>query len=182
MTIVAFGDSLSAGYGLENAYSFPVVLEKALHEAGYAVRVSNAGVSGDTSAGGRARIGWTLADSPQVLILELGANDALRGLSPKTLRENLAAIIRAAQKNGTRVLLTGMQAPRNMGSDYASQFDAIYPALAREFAVPLYPFFLDGVAMDPTLNQKDGMHPNAEGVRIIVSRILPHVTALLDSL
>lgn len=179
---MAFGDSLTAGYGLENRFSYPVVLEKMLQQQGYSVRVTNAGVSGDTTAGGAARIAWALADKPDVLVLELGANDALQGLDPALARENIASIIRACQVNRVQVLLVGMQSPRNMGAEYAARFDAIYPSLAREFGVPLYPFFLDGVALNRTLNQSDGMHPNEKGVLVIVERILPTVIKVLQAL
>lgn len=177
--IMAFGDSLTAGYGLPNGDSYPAVLEQELRARGYNVRVSNAGVSGDTSAGGLARLGWALADAPDILILELGANDALQGLPPENLRDNLAAILEQCAEAGVRVLLAGMRAPRNMGAQYATAYDAIYPELARKYDVPLYPFFLDGVALDRSLNQADGVHPNAKGVRVIVNRLLPHVEALL---
>ncbi len=179
--IMAFGDSLTAGYGLENAFGYPVVLERQLRERGLAVRVTNAGVSGDTSAGGAARLEWALADTPDILILELGANDALQGLDPALMRDNLARIIRMCQQRGVQVLLAGMRAPGNLGVQYAEAFDAVFPALAREYGVPLYPFFLDGVALDRALNQADGMHPNAEGVRVIVSRLLPYVERLLKA-
>lgn len=180
--IMAFGDSLTAGYGLENVHSYPVLLEAALREQGYTVQVTNAGVSGDTTAGGAARIDWALADKPEMLILELGANDALQGLDPARAYDNLAAIIRACQSRNVQVLLMGMQAPRNMGAQYAAQFNAIYPQLARDFGLPFYPFFLDGVALDRTLNQSDGLHPNEQGVRIVVQRILPFVIRVLKAL
>lgn len=177
--ILAFGDSLTAGYGLENMFSFPVVLERQLRERGHAVRVTNAGVSGDTSAGGAARISWALADKPDILILELGANDALQGLSPEHTKRNLADIIRACQAQGVRVLLAGMHAPRNLGPEYAAAFDAVYPALVQEFGVAFHPFFLEGVALDASLNQQDGMHPNAAGVEVVVRNIVPAVERLL---
>lgn len=180
--VMAFGDSLTAGYGLENAHSFPAVLEETLRGMGYNVRVTNAGVSGDTSAGGAARIAWALESAPELLILELGANDALQGISPDVTRANLAAIIEACRARGVTVLLAGMQAPRNMGEDYAARFDALYPGLAREYGVALYPFFLEGVALDRALNLDDGMHPNPAGVRVIVSRMAPVVAGMLDAL
>ncbi len=182
MTILAFGDSLTAGYGLAGEDAFPGRLEKALSEKGYRVRVVNAGVSGDTSAGGAARIGWSLADQPDLVILELGANDALRGLDPEQTRTNLATIITQSRAAGARVLLAGMKAPRSLGEDYVRRFDAVYPELAAEFNLPLYPFFLDGVTGNPALNQEDGIHPNAAGVRVIVERILPYVEQILAQL
>lgn len=177
---MAFGDSLTAGYGLENSHSFPVVLERRLRELGYAVRVTNAGVSGDTTAGGAARISWALADRPDILILELGANDALQGLSPKHTRENLEAAIKACQAQGVKVLLAGMRAPRNLGQEYAAAFDALYPELAQTFDLAFYPFFLEGVAFDATLNLPDGLHPNAKGVELIVQGMLPFVRSMLE--
>jgi acyl-CoA thioesterase-1 len=180
MTILVLGDSLTAGYGLAESEAFPAQLETALVAAGYAVRVINAGISGDTSAGGAARLEWSLADSPDLVILALGANDALRGLSPDQTRTNLAAIIERLKQRQISVLLAGMLAPRNMGENYYNSFDQIYPELAQEFGVPLYPFFLEGVAAQPELNLTDGIHPNTAGVQVMVARILPLVVELLE--
>ncbi len=179
--IVAFGDSLTAGYGLSAANAFPVRLEVALRQAGKQVRVINGGVSGDTTAGGRARLDWVLADNPDAAIVELGANDALRGIDPDEASRNLSAIVGELKKRNVRVLLTGMLAPPNLGSRYTESFNAIFPDLAAEHDVMLYPHFLDGVAAMPALNQQDGMHPNASGVAVIVDRILPYVSRLIDA-
>lgn len=173
--ILAFGDSLTAGFGLQRKHSFPSVLEKTLRLKGYRVRVTNAGVSGDTTTGGRARIEWSLADTPDLVLLALGANDALRGQSPQNTRNNLAAIIEACIQHGAGVLLLGMYAPVNMGKTYGKNFNAIYPELARQYSIPLYPFLLEGVALNPKLNQLDGIHPTAKGVTEIVNRLLPYV-------
>ncbi|EGY25169.1 GDSL-like Lipase/Acylhydrolase family protein [Desulfovibrio sp. A2] len=180
--ILVLGDSLVAGYGLRQGEAFPEALGAALNAKARAVRVTNAGVSGDTSAGGLARVEWSLDDRPDLLILELGANDALRGLPVDDLRRNLAAIIEACRQRGVRVLLAGMQAPRNLGPDYTRRFDAVYPELAKRYGLTLYPFFLDGVALDRSLNLPDGMHPNAKGVQVIVQRMLPVVERELDAL
>jgi acyl-CoA thioesterase-1 len=177
--ILAFGDSLTAGLGLPRSLSFPARLEAALRADGFAVEVIDAGLSGDTTAGGLARIDWLLDDPPDLVIVELGANDALRGLDPTRTRANLDAILSRIRAKGCDVLLVGMRAPGNFGPDYARAFDEIYPALVRRHGVPLYPFFLDGVAMDPALNQADGLHPNARGVEVIVERIVPYVRRLL---
>lgn len=171
--VVVLGDSLTAGYGLPLEQAFPARLEAALQRAGRKVRVINAGVSGDTTAGGLARLDWMLADKPQLVIVELGANDALRGLDPAGTRANLDAILARLEAAGVRVLLAGMKAPRNLGADYVAAFDRIYPELAARHKVALYPFFLKGVAGDPKLNLADGIHPNAEGVERIVAGILP---------
>ncbi len=177
--ILALGDSLTAGYGLAPKDSFPSQLEAALRARGHDVRIINAGVSGDTSAGGLARLDWSLADKPQFAIVELGANDGLRGLDSKQLRKNLDAILTRLNQAGVKVLLTGMLAPLNYGPAYRESFSQVYPDLARKHAVALYPFFLDGVARDPALNQSDGLHPNPQGVAIIVGRILPMVETML---
>ena len=141
--------------------------------------VTNAGVSGDTTAGGLARLDWALADKPDIVILELGANDALRGIEPKTVRANLDAMIGKIQASGARLLLMGMRAPPNWGEDYQHEFERIYPELAHAHGVTLYPFFLEGVAMDPKLNQPDGLHPNEAGVAALVDRIAPYVARLI---
>ncbi|MEM1021360.1 MAG: arylesterase [Pseudomonadota bacterium] len=181
--IVAFGDSLTAGYGLGPGEAFPNQLEAALKANGYPnAVVKNAGVSGDTSSGGRSRMAWNLSAlprSPDLLILELGANDALRGILPERTRENVDAMLKTLTERGIPVLLTGMLAPPNLGEEYGADFNSIYPDLAKAHEVPLYPFFLDGVAADPALNQDDGIHPTKEGVAIIVDRILAKV---LDAL
>lgn len=181
-TLTVLGDSLSAGYGLDQAAAFPQQLEQALKRRGYAVRIINAGVSGDTTAGGLARLSWTLQEHPDLLILELGANDALRGLNPQQTRANLAAMLTQLEQAGIPTILAGMKAPRNLGEAYYSRFDRIYSELANEFSVPLYPFFLAGVAGHPELNQADGIHPNAAGVKVIVAGILPLVEATLTEL
>ena len=177
--VLAFGDSLTAGYGLAEAEGFPRQLEARLRAEGLAVRVRNAGVSGDTTAGGRARLAWTLAEPADLVILSLGANDALRGIEPAVTKANLDAMLEELGKRKLKVLLAGMLAPRNLGDDYTKRFDTIYPELAKAHGVPLYPFFLAGVARQPELNQADGIHPNAAGVKRLVDDILPHVLALL---
>jgi acyl-CoA thioesterase-1 len=177
--ILALGDSLTAGYGLERRDSFPVQLERALIEADTDAVVSNGGVSGDTSAGGRARLTWVLAEKPHVAIVELGANDGLRGLDPATTFANLDAIVARLLEAGVAVLLTGMQAPPNLGRDYGRAFAALYPRLATKHGVVLYPFFLEGVATIPALNQDDAIHPNADGVAVIVKRIVPYVRKVM---
>ncbi len=177
--ILALGDSLTAGYGLERRDSFPVQLERALIGAGIDAVVSNAGVSGDTSAGGRARLDWVLAEKPHMAIVELGANDGLRGLDPQTTFANLDSIVARLRAAGVAVLLTGMRAPPNLGREYGRAFAALYPRLAAKHGVVLYPFFLDGVAADPALNQDDAIHPNAEGVAVIVKRMVPYVKRVM---
>lgn len=178
--LVAFGDSLTAGLGVQPEHSFPVRLEAALEDKGHDVRVVNAGVSGDTTAAALARLDWAIPDEADAVIVELGANDALRGLDPAEARKNLDAILTRLKEKGLPVLLAGMPAPRNMGSEYAEAFDPIYADLAGKHDVGLYPFFLEGVAGEPRLNQSDGLHPNAEGVETIVANILPAVEALLE--
>jgi acyl-CoA thioesterase-1 len=182
LRILAFGDSLTAGYGLRDGESFPARLQAALADKGIAAQVINGGVSGDTSAGGLARLDWALADDPDIVIVELGANDGLRGLDPAKTRENLDGILKRLADEKRAVLLAGMLAPPNLGADYGTSFNSIYPSLAAKYGVRLYPFFLDGVAADPALNQADGIHPTAAGVDIIVARILPDVQAVIDGL
>lgn len=182
LKIIVLGDSLSAGYKLPREAAFTSQLEKALKEKGYDVTVPNTGVSGETTSGGLSRLDWVLGDKPGLMIVELGANDGLRGIDPARTRENLDKIISKLREKNVPILLAGMMAPRNLGSDYGKVFDAIYPDLAKKHGVPLYPFFLEGVAMDPKLNQEDGMHPTAEGVAVIVKNILPSVTAVLDKI
>lgn len=177
--IVAIGDSLTAGYGLKLSEAFPAKLQAALRAKGIKAEVINSGVSGDTSAGGRQRLAWALADKPDFAILELGANDGLRGLEPKQTRENLEAIILALKEKQIDILLTGMLAPPNLGKQYGDEFGAVYPALAQKHNLLLYPFFLDGVAAHPSFNQADGIHPTAQGVDMIVERILPYVEKLI---
>lgn len=179
--LLVLGDSLTAGYGLNQGKGFTDQLGDALTEAGDNVIVINGGVSGDTSAGGAGRLGWLLADKPDAVIVELGANDALRGLDPADTKRHLARIIDELKAAGLEVLLAGMLAPPNLGRDYGTAFNAIYPDLAEEKGVALYPFFLEGVAAEPALNQDDGIHPNARGVAVIVERILPAVRRLLAS-
>lgn len=179
LRLLVLGDSLTSGYGLPSRDSLPVRLETSLHDLGLDVDVINAGVAGDTSAGGLARLEWTLSDNPHAVIVALGANDALRALDPALTRENLDRIVGALGERGLPVLITGMLAPRNLGADYAGRFDAIYPELAARHDALLYPFLLDGVAGVATLNQADGLHPNAAGVKEIVARILPSVRCLL---
>jgi acyl-CoA thioesterase-1 len=178
--IVMLGDSITAGYGLAPRDSLPVRLGAALEERGHDVVVENAGVSGDTSAGGLARLDWAVAGKPDIVIVELGANDGLRGLEPAKMEANLGAIIDRLKARGSAVLLAGMYAPRNLGPAYAAEYDAVFPRLAREHGVALYPFILDGVAARPDRNQGDGIHPNAAGVAVIVERLVPHVLALLE--
>lgn len=182
LRLLVFGDSLSAGYGLKPEESFPAQLEEALDAVGYNVRVINAGVSGDTTAGGLSRLEWALADKPHIVLVELGGNDALRGLSPAKAYANLESILAQLEKKGVSVILAGMQAPRNLGNDYTEEFNAIYPRLAEKYAVTFYPFFLEGVALDPALNQSDGIHPNSAGVREIVRRILPLLKSELNKI
>jgi acyl-CoA thioesterase I len=177
--ILVFGDSLTAGFGLPPEASFPARLEAKMHADGIEVRVVNAGVSGDTTAGGLARLDWALADKPDLVIVELGANDALRGIDPATVRANLDAIIVKIQASGAKLLLAGMRAPPNWGEEYQDKFDRIYPELAHAHDAPLYPFFLEGVAMKPELNQPDGLHPNEHGVAAVVDRIAPLVGRLI---
>ncbi|WP_376957910.1 arylesterase [Azospirillum sp. A26] len=182
LKLLALGDSLTAGYGLPEPQGFTRQLEKALAAKGYSVTVVNAGVSGDTTAGGRARLDWALADKPDAAIVELGANDMLRGLDPGQARANLDAILKTLKERKVPTLLAGMFASPSLGKPYTDSFNAIYPDLAKTYDVPLYPFFLDGVALQQALIQPDGLHPNAQGVAVIVERILPSVAALLDSL
>ena len=182
-TIVGFGDSLMAGYGLEQADSFTAQLEARLKAQGLDATVVNAGVSGDTTTGGRSRLAWTIdgqPSKPDLVILELGANDALRGIAPSLTRDNLDWMLDQLKQRGIPVLFVGMMAPPNMGRDYETEFNAIYPDLAKKYAVAFYPFFLNGVAADSSLNQGDGMHPNPEGVKIIVGKIAPFVIHALE--
>lgn len=178
--IVALGDSLTAGYGLAPGEGFPAQLQAALRERGHDVEIVDAGVSGDTSAGGLSRLEWSVPAEADGVIVELGANDALRGIPPDLTRQSLDEIIGRLTGRGQAVLLAGMKAPPNMGDDYAGRFDAIYPELAEKHGVILYPFFLEGVAGDLSLNQSDGIHPTAEGIALIVARMMPQVEELLS--
>lgn len=173
--ILVIGDSLSAGLGLPASQAFPARLEAALRARGHDVAVINAGVSGDTTAGGKARIGWSLGGPPRpdAVIVGLGSNDALRGLEPGDTRANLDAILAAVKAAGLPVLLAGMKAPRNFGPDYVREFEAVFPDLAARYDALFYPFILDGVALDPALNQADGFHPNERGVARMVAGFLP---------
>jgi len=177
--VLALGDSLTAGLGLEPSDSYPVKLEAALKAKGYDVTIVNAGVSGDTAAAGLARLDWALDDSIKAAIIELGANDALRGLQPAQTEQALEGILARLKQRNIPVLIAGMRAPPNLGPDYSAQFDGIYPRLAEKYGALIYPFFLQGVAAEPSLNQGDGMHPNAKGVEAIVSAMLPMVEQLL---
>jgi acyl-CoA thioesterase-1 len=182
--ILALGDSLTAGYGLDSAdAAYPARLERALKEKGFDVSVRNAGVSGDTSAGGLARLAWALDQRrPDIAIVALGANDGLRGLPPADMLRNLDAIIVALKHAGARVLLAGMLAPPNMGPEYEREFNAVFPALAKKHGVALYPFLLAGVAAEPAMNLPDMLHPNEKGVAVMVDRIAPYVVRLIGEL
>ena len=180
--LLVFGDSLVAGYGLPPGQSLPDQLQRDLAAKEVAVAVINAGVSGDTTAGGLARLDWSLADNPDAVIIVLGGNDMLRGLPPEGAAANLDAIISRLRERNIEVLLAGMMAPRNLGPAYIEAFDAIYPALARRHDIEFYPFLLDGVALDPELNLDDGLHPNRQGIIEISRRMLPVVERLLARL
>jgi acyl-CoA thioesterase-1 len=180
--ILALGTSLTQGYGLPPGTEIPAVLQAALQKKDIAATVINAGVSGDTSAGGLSRLDWSLADHPNAAIVELGSNDALRGIDPASTERNLSAILAQLTAKHIPVLLLGMRAPKNFGPEYEAKFNAIYPQLARQYNVLLYPFVLDGVALNPKLNQKDGIHPNPAGVKIIVGKILPDVLKLVSQI
>jgi acyl-CoA thioesterase-1 len=178
--ILAFGDSLTAGYGLPEQDALPTRLADALNKMGRPVTMINGGVSGDTTADGVSRLDWALADKPQIMILALGANDMLRGLDPRTTRDNLETIIRKSQDAGVEVVLVGMLSPPNLGADYKAAFDAIYPELAKAHNLLFMPFLLQDVAQHSDLNQADGIHPNGKGVAIIVRNLLPYVTQAID--
>jgi len=177
--VVALGDSLTAGLGVAPDEAYPALLDARLRREGYGYRVVNAGVSGDTSAAGLRRVDWVLKSKPDVVIVALGANDGLRGLPVDALARNLEAIVTRVRATGARVLLAGMRVPPNYGADYTSAFAAVFPAVARRTGVPLAPFLLDGVAGDARLNQPDGIHPTAEGQRVIAERLWPYVRPLL---
>lgn len=178
--IVAFGDSLTAGLGVSADESYPAQLQRRLDHLDYRYRVINAGVSGDTTAGGVRRVPWVLSSKPDLVILELGGNDGLRGLSLEQTKSNLSEIIRRLQQADVTVILAGMKLPPNYGPEYITGFEAIYPALAKQYHLPLIPFFLEGVAASSTLNQADGIHPTKEGYRMIVEQILKTLGPLLD--
>ena len=180
--ILAYGDSLTAGYGLAEQDTLPTRLADALNKMGRPVTMINGGVSGDTSADGVSRLDWALADKPQIMILALGANDMLRGLDPKTTRANLEAIIQKAKAADVEIVLAGMLSPPNLGAEYKAAFDAIYPDLAKAHNLLFMPFLLQDVAQDSDLNQADGIHPNGNGVAIIVRNLLPYVTQAIDKL
>jgi len=177
--ILAFGDSLTSGYGVRQNQAFPTLLQKELKARGHNVVVMNGGVAGDTTAAGLARFDWTVGDDVDAVILELGANDALRGIDPKVTRENMQKILAKLHERRLPVLLAGMRSPANWGETYSDDFDGIFPALAKEHGLIFYPFFLEGVVLDSKLNQKDGMHPNAKGVAEIVRQIMPSVEELI---
>ena len=178
-TLLVLGDSLGAGFGLPEEQGFVPRLEAALRRRGHDIKVMNGSISGDTTAGGRARLDWALSPKPDFAIVELGGNDGLRGLDPAETRANLAAILARLKEEKVSVLLAGMMAPRNLGPEYERAFNSAYPELARQYGAVLYPFFLAGVALDPKLNQPDLIHPNAAGVAAIVRRILPFVEKLV---
>ena len=180
VTLLALGDSLTAGYGLQPSDAFPVKLEAALRARGHDVNVINAGVAGDTALDGASRLDWALSEEVDAVIVELGANDALRGLPVPQAEQALDQLLGRLAERKLPVLLAGMRAPPNLGPDYQAAFDGMYPRLAEKHGAVLYPFFLDGVAADVKLNQADGMHPNPAGVDVIVSRILPSVERLLE--
>jgi acyl-CoA thioesterase I len=177
--ILDIGDSLTSGYGLPPEQAFPARLEAWLRQKGIEARVVNAGVSGDTTASGLALLNWELADKPDLVILALGGNDAMRGIDPDTVRANLDKMIQRIETSGAKVLVLGMIAPPNWGEEYKRAFDRIFPELAQAHNVSLYPFFLEGVAMKPELNQPDGIHPNEAGVSVLVDRIGPLVARLV---
>ena len=182
LNLVGFGDSLMAGYQLPPGDGFPEKLQAALKAKGEDVAITNAGVSGDTSTGGLARIDWSVPDGTNGVILELGANDALRGIPPEETEKNLDAMITRLKERGIPVLLAGMMAPPNMGADYAARFNPIYEKLAQKHQVPLYAFFLDGVVMDASLKLEDGMHPNSKGVDVMVQKMEPAVTNFIRTI
>ena len=180
LKIILFGDSLMAGYGLNSSNHLDRLLEKDLLDQGIVSQITNASVSGDTSNGGLNRLNWSLQDDYDLFILGLGANDMLRGISPETTKSNLEEIIKIVQKNNISILLTGMQAPSSYGQDYQSSFNSIYPQLAKEYEIFLYPFLLEGVALDPNLNQSDGKHPNEQGIALISKKIAEKIKNILN--
>ncbi|MBW7965588.1 arylesterase [Bradyrhizobium sp. BR 10261] len=180
--LVVLGDSLSAGLGLSAQDAFPARLKKALQAKGIEIDMTNAGVSGDTASGGRDRLDWSVPEGTEGVIVELGANDAMRGIDPDLTRAALADIVQRLKARKIAVMLCGMLAPPNFGADYGARFNSIYPELAKRFDVPLYPFFLEGVAADAKLNQADGIHPTAAGVDIVVDKMLPTVEAFVRTI
>ncbi|MFW5734265.1 MAG: arylesterase [Oceanidesulfovibrio sp.] len=180
LTILAFGDSLTAGYGLDQGMAVPDLLEDMLRDNGYNVTIINAGVSGDTTTGGLARLPWALEQNPDAAILELGANDGLRGEDPQTMEENLGAMLQMFQERAIPVLFTGMKAMPNLGAQYEEEFSAVFPRLAERYDVLFYPVYLKGVAGKPELNQPDGIHPNEEGASRIAHNLYPHVVELVE--
>ncbi|WP_417692076.1 arylesterase [Roseibium sp.] len=180
LKLVVFGDSLTAGYQLAPEDAFPVQLEKALQAKGLDVSVTNASVSGDTTSGGLARLDWSVGEDVDAVIVELGANDMLRGLPPETTRKNLSEIVSRLKAKGVEVLVAGMLAQRNLGDGFAADFDGIFQDIATQNDAVYYPFFLEGVALDPALNLADGMHPNGEGVSVIVDNMIPVIETLLS--
>ncbi len=181
-TIIAFGDSITAGYGLAPSEAYPAVLERVLRERGHDVRVINAGVSGETTAGGLRRASFIASQQADIVIVALGGNDMLRGTPPSAVEEQLRQLLTILRTGESRILLVGMRASQNLGPNYVADFDAIYPRLAEEFSVPLVPFLLEGIALDPALNQADGIHPNTRGAELIASTlILPAVELLLPA-
>ncbi len=181
-TILALGDSLTAGYGLDPGQSMPDRLQAALQAKGLDVKIINAGVSGDIAAQGAARLDWALTEDVKAAIVELGSNDALRGLDPLQAEAAIREILQKLRDRKIPTLLLGMKAPPNLGADYVAKFDGIYPKLAAEFGVTLYPFYLEGVVAQPELNQADGIHPNVKGLAIIIAKILPDVESLVTKL
>jgi acyl-CoA thioesterase-1 len=179
--ILAFGDSLTAGYGLDQGKSYPDKLQEKLLVLGYDVKIINAGVSGETTTGGLNRLDWTMQHNPDLVVLALGANDALRFIDPDLTYRNLDSMIVKIKDRGAKVLLLGMVAPRNGGAEFTQKFDAIYPRLAKVHDIPLYPFILEGVATKPDLNIHDGVHPNEKGTEIIANNVLPYLVDILDS-
>ncbi|NIQ00757.1 MAG: arylesterase [Nitrospinaceae bacterium] len=177
--ILAFGDSLTAGYRVDARDSYPARLQRLLREKGYSYKVVNAGVSGDTTAGGAARIGWALQHDPEIVIIQLGANDGLRGLPIREMRRNLGLIIEACRKKGAKVLLAGMEITPNLGEEYSREFREVFPELAKKYDVPLLPFFLKDVAARPELTQPDGVHPLAEGYAIVTQTVWHHLEPML---
>ena len=182
LKLIAFGDSLTAGYMLPADAAFPAVLEKALRADGFDIEVVNAGVSGDTATDGASRLAWTLGDGADGVILELGANDMLRGTGPAVTMAALDGMMREMKARGIKVLIAGMRAAPSLGRDYVRSFEAIFPALAKTYAAPLYPFFMEGIATEPGLKLGDGLHPNADGVRVIVKNMLPSVESFVRGL
>jgi acyl-CoA thioesterase I len=180
--LVAFGDSLTAGFGLAQSAAYPVQLQRVLRERGRAVEIENAGVSGDTAAAGLARLDWSVPDGTDGVLLALGANDGLRGLDPAAMERTLDAIVQRLRARNIPVLLMGMLAPRNLGQDYAGRFDPVFPRLAERYGLVLLPFLLDGVAGDPALNIADGIHPNPRGIAVMIERMLPTVERFLGTL